>query len=84
MYYRYQSKSQADLLASQSGYENSSVSADIPDFFEQKSFSYATLPRKKRVTSPTNGLTPVKPPHADPNDLQPAAAEATNNSMLML
>ena len=60
--FRYHSKSQADLH--NQSYDDSSLTRDKSDHDpEQKAFSYATLPRKKRaVSAPQQPAVPVKGP----------------------
>lgn len=49
-------------------YDDSSLGRNSIDAVEQKSFSYATLPRKKKVGSPV-ASSPVKGPESNPNDI---------------
>lgn len=64
--FRYHSKSQADLLNVHQSYDDNSLSRERCEHDpEQKAFSYATLPRKKRaVSAPQQPVVPVKGPEA--------------------
>ena len=87
-YFRYHSKSQASLLdVHNQSYDDSSLPRDKPEDVDadQKSFSYATLPRKKRNNPATQlPVNPVKSPDMSQIECNNSAAKDVNGKIFSL